>query len=261
MKSIIGLVLGGLVLLIGIIVGFSAVNIIDDGERGMVKSFGKVSEVWLPGFHMKVPFRDDITRVDIRVVSGTIDVSAGTRDMQSVHTQIGINFQIDANKIPEIYQRTGVDAEKIAAVITPRVQDVVKAITSNYTSDQLLSQREQIKERIREKLKTEAREYDIILKDVQITDFRFDERYQNAINDKQVAEQNALKAKNDLDRIKVEAEQRIVEAQAEAKAIQIQVEAIRTQGGSEYVQLKTIEKWNGQLPQYTGGSVPLLNIR
>jgi len=169
MKSIIGLVLGGLVLLIGVIIGFSAVNIIDDGERGMVKSFGKVSEVWLPGFHLKVPFRDDITRVDIRVVSGTIDVSAGTRDMQSVHTQIGINFQIDANRIPEIYQRTGVDAEKIAAVITPRVQDVVKAITSNYTSDQLLSQREQIKERIREKLKTEAREYDIILKDVQIT--------------------------------------------------------------------------------------------
>lgn len=252
MKSVIGLVLGGLVLLICVIVGFSAVNIIDDGERGMVKSFGKVSEVWLPGFHLKVPFRDDITRVDIRVVSGTIDVSAGTRDMQSVHTQIGINFQIDANRIPEIYQRTGVDAEKIAAVITPRVQDVVKAITSNYTSDQLLSQREQIKERIREKLKTEAREYDIILKDVQITDFRFDERYQNAINDKQVAEQNALKAKNDLERIKVEAEQRIVEAQAEA---------IRTQGGSEYVQLKTIEKWNGQLPQYTGGSVPLLNIR
>ena len=99
------------------------------------------------------------------------------------------------------------------------------------------------------------------MEDIQITNFKFSPSFDHAIEEKQTAEQQALKAKNDLERIKVEAEQKITLARAEALTIQIQAQAIKEQGGTEYVQLKAIEKWNGQLPQVTSGNTPLINLK
>ena len=102
-------------------------------------------------------------------------------------------------------------------------------------------------------------EYNIIVDagGVQITNFDFSRGFNEAIEDKQVAEQKALTAKNNLERIKVEADQKIAQARGEAEAIRIQADAIRAQGGKEYVNLKGIEKWDGRLPTYTGGNGPM----
>ncbi len=234
---------------------------IDQGERGIVLSFGKVTTVWAEGLHFKVPFRDDVKRVDVRTRSISVEAQAGSKDQQSVHTRVSVNYHLDESKVSEIYGKIGVDDNKIISIIEPRIQDAVKSVTSKYNSDQLLSMREVLKDEIIQRLKQKLGGYYLELEATQITDFKFATQYQNAIEAKQVAEQNALKAKNDLERIKVESEQRIVQANAEAKAIQIQVEAIRTQGGAEYVQLKAIEKWNGILPQYTGSNTPILNLK
>jgi regulator of protease activity HflC (stomatin/prohibitin superfamily) len=90
----------------------------------------------------------------------------------------------------------------------------------------------------------------------------FSEAYEQSIERKQIAEQDALASKNKLEQVKFEAEQRIAQAEAEAKAIQIQAQAITQQGGQNYVQLKAVEKWNGVLPNYmmANSPVPFLNL-
>ena len=96
-----------------------------------------------------------------------------------------------------------------------------------------------------------------------IIDFSFSDEYEKAVEAKQVAQQSALKAENDLLRIKTEAEGRLAGARAEAEAIKIQAQAITQQGGKDYVQLKAIEKWNGQVPSHMipGGTVPFIDLQ
>ena len=114
-------------------------------------------------------------------------------------------------------------------------------------------------------LHQELAKYNIIVDDVQLVHFDFSPEFNKAIEAKQTEVQNALKAKNILDRTKIEAEQRIQQAQGEAEAIRIQAQAIQAQGGSEYVALKTVEKWDGKLPTVSGGnnmiSIPLPNTQ
>ena len=253
-------IIGGIILsIIALILLLINVYSVDQGEHGILLSWGKVTNVWDEGLHVKCPFKDDVVLVNIRTQVASSPAEAGSKDMQGVNTTVAVNYRFDRDHLTEVYANTGLDVE--TKIIDPRIQETVKATIAKYAADQLLSQRETVKGAIETMLRTELSKYHIILEGVQITDFRFHASYQKAIEDKQIAEQRALQAKNDLDRIKVEAEQRIVEANAEAKAIQIQVEAIRTQGGAEYVQLKAIEKWNGTLPQYTGSNTPILNLK
>jgi regulator of protease activity HflC (stomatin/prohibitin superfamily) len=261
MKQLIKIAIGGFIALMALIMLMVNGYSIDQGERGLVLSFGKVTNVWSEGLHFKMPFRDEVKIVEVRTRAISVEAQAGSKDQQSVHTRVSVNYHLNESKVSDIYGKTGVDSSRIDAIIEPRIQDAVKSVTSKYNSDQLLSMREVLKDEVIQKLKQKLVGYHIELEATQITDFKFAPQYQQAIEAKQVAEQNALKAKNDLDRIKVESEQRIVQANAEAKAIQIQVEAIRTQGGAEYVQLKAIEKWNGVLPQYTGSNTPILNLK
>lgn len=228
---------------------------VDSGERAIIKTWGNVSSVEDAGLHVKIPFVQDKDIVDVRTRKAHSPSAAASSDMQRVQTEVAINYHLDPNKLKEIYTNTGLGVEEV--LIDPRIQEVVKAVVAKYQADKLLSQRESVKGEIESLLKSSLSPYHIIVEGVQITDFKFSEQYDAAIEAKQTAEQQAQKAKNDLDRIKVEAEQKITLATAEAQTIKIQAEAVRAQGGKEYVQLKAIEKWDGKLPTYHGGNGPM----
>lgn len=233
---------------------------VDSGERAIVLTLGSVSDIEDDGLHFKLPFFQKAKIVDVRTRKAHAPAQAASSDMQRVTTEVALNYHLDPTKLGEIYAKTGIDIE--GTLIDPRIQEVVKAVTAKYQADKLLAQREHVKGEIEAMLKLSLAPYHVVVEAVQITDFKFSEQYDAAIEAKQTAEQNAQKAKNDLDRIKVEAEQKIATAQAEAEAIRIQSEAIKAQGGEGYVQLKAIEKWNGQLPTYSGGgAVPFINIK
>lgn len=251
-------VLGGAALLLAV-AGFSTVYTVDAGERGIVLTFGSVSSIVDDGLHLKLPFVQKVRIVDVRTRKAHAPAQAASSDMQRVVTEVALNYHMDPAKLEEIYSRTGLDLE--GTLIDPRIQEVVKAVTAKYQADKLLLQREQVKSEIEALLKASLAPYHVMVEAVQITDFKFSEQYDAAIEAKQTAEQNAQKAKNDLERIKVEAEQKVATARAEAEAIRIQSEAIRAQGGTEYVQLKAIEKWDGKLPTYTGAApLPFLQV-
>ena len=252
-KMAIGLTIA--VLLICIIA--SAVYTVKSGERALVFTWGKLTSVSGEGFHFKMPVAQEINIVDIRVQRTDAPAEAASKNMQSVKTVITVNYRLDAAKLIELYSTVGLDVEN--KVISSRVQEVVKAAVARYTADELLVKRETIKDEISESLTRQLAQYFIIVEfgGVQITNFSFSKEFDRAIEEKQVAEQKALTAKNDLERIKVEAEQQVAHAQGQAEAIRIQAEAIRAQGGKEFVQLKAIEKWDGELPTYMGANAPL----
>lgn len=243
---------------VGFVIFMGSFYTVDSGQRAIVIRFGTVIAVQSDGLHLKLPMVDRALKVDVRTQKAHSPASAGTNDLQNVGTEVALNYHLDPDRLADTYTRVGLEVEQ--KVIAPRIQEVVKAVVARYTAEQLLKQREAVKEQIVLGLRASLAPYNIVLEDVQLTDFRFSAAFDEAIEAKQTAEQNALKAKNDLERIKVEAEQKIATAQAEAEAIRIQTAAIKEQGGQAYVQLKAIEKWDGVLPRVTSDTVPLLNL-
>ena len=247
-KTILFGAVGFFVAVIGLIVTLSSFYTVPDGSRGLSFTFGKLEKMTEPGLHFKVPFVESYKIVDVLTKKGDSPASAGTKDLQTVNAKVSFNWTYQIDQLETIYSTHGLDLE--SKVIDPRVQEAVKGVVAKYSAEELISKRQEIKDKITTNLKTMVSKYGVKLDAVQITDFAFNRKFVEAIERKQIAEQNALTAKNDLERIKVEAQQKIENAKAEAKQIQIQAEAIRKQGGKEYVQLQWIEKWNGVQPTH-----------
>ncbi|MGC3981573.1 MAG: prohibitin family protein [Steroidobacteraceae bacterium] len=248
----------GIVALIVLILLLGSFYTVKSGERALVFRFGQIKDVVADGLHFKLPLIESIRIVDVRTQKAASPANAGTRDLQSVTTEVSMNYHLDAATLSDTYARVGLEVEN--KIIDPRIQEVVKSVVARFSAEELLTKREDVKTEIAAGLRSSLTGYNIIMEDIQITNFAFSHAFDAAIEAKQTAEQNALKAKNDLERIKVEAQQKIALAEAEARTIQIQAQAIKEQGGAEYVQLKAIEKWNGELPQVSSGAVPFINL-
>ena len=166
------------------------------------------------------------------------------------------------DKVNKIFQNIGTEFK--ARIVDPAVQEVVKAITARYTAVELITQREKVRNEIKDLLRQRLIAYDIIVDDFSIVNFRFSQQFEAAIEAKQTAEQLALKAQRDLERIKIEADQKIASAKAEAESLRLQKENVTPQ----LIQLrkieasiKAIEKWDGHMPKITSGAVPFLDMK
>jgi regulator of protease activity HflC (stomatin/prohibitin superfamily) len=152
------------------------------------------------------------------------------------------------------------DAE--TRVIVPAILEAIKARTAQYDAQDLISQRPIVRDGIEDFVRTRLDPYHIVAENVSITDFRFSDEYERAIEAKVTAAQQAEKAQNDLARIKIEAEQKVAAAQGEAQALEVQ----KAQITPELIQLRTIEmlhdKWDGHLPEVMSGSgsLPMLDV-
>lgn len=250
----------GLVIAILLMVVFSAFYTVGAGERAIILTWGSPDQVPQgPGLHFKIPMVQTIVKMDVKTLKYEAKASAASQDLQTVTTDVAVNYHINPESVVTIYQTIGLSYQD--TVIQPAVQEVVKAITAQYTAEQLITKRAEVKDAIDLTLRERLAKLSIIVDTISITNFDFSPSFNAAIEAKVTTEQNALAAKNKLSQVEYEAQQRITQAEGEAKAIQIQAQAIQTQGGQEYVQLQAINKWNGILPTYTGGgAVPFINI-
>ena len=240
------------------------------GERGVILNFGAVGkDVLGEGLHLRMPIMQRIIKVDVKVQKSQTDADAASRDLQDIHSTIAVNHHVIPDKANWLYQNIGVSYKE--RVIDPAVQEVVKAVTARYTAVELITQREKVRGEIKEMLKQRMTGYFIVVDDLSIVNFKFSPQFTQAIEEKQTAEQKALKATRDLDRIKIEAEQKIAQAKAEAEALRLQKENVSPM----LIQLRQIEvssrmiemmerKWNGQLPSVmtggSGGPLPMLDL-
>lgn len=237
--------------------------VIGAGERGVVLNFGAVqSRVLDEGLHFRIPIVQRIVKVDVKIQKEQTSAESASKDLQDTQSTVAINYHIIPSKANWVYQKIG--QEYRDRVIDPAVQEVLKAVTARYTAVELITQREKVRSETKELLKTRLKTYHIVVDDFSIVNFKFSEQFIQAIESKQTAEQLALKANRDLDRIKIEAQQKIAEAKAEAEALRLQKQNVT----QELIQLRQIEasmkaiaKWDGHLPQVTGGAVPFIDAK
>ena len=251
----------GFICLMAIIAVFSTFYVIGAGERGIILTWGKVDMVAKqPGLHLKIPFAQTVKKMDIQTMKYDADASAASKDLQIVHAKIAVNYHLIPEGVPDLYKNIGMTYEQ--KIIQPAVQEVVKSATALFSAEELITKRGDVKIKIDELLHTRLSEKGIILETTSITNFDFSEEFNKAIESKVTAQQTALKAENDLTRIKIEKEQTITQAEATAASIKLKADAdayslqvIREQleKNSVLIQYKSIEKWNGILPVYMFG--------
>ena len=274
----------GVVALVALVILWSCWVIVESGNVGVVRTLGSVQPDPLEeGFHFKKPFVDDVVEIDVRLRKAESDASAASGDLQVVNTQVAVQYSLVGDMMPRTYQRIGPRATVVETnVIYPAILESVKAITAKYTAEELVTKRADVKLQIQEAIGTNINTTlaqkevtgAVRLANVAITDFEFSDEFNNAIEEKVRAEQEALKAENEKVRRVTQAEAAAAERTlaADAEAYQIEVEskaradAIRREAEAlkdnpSLIELRIAEKWDGQLPQFTGGgAIPLLNV-
>jgi regulator of protease activity HflC (stomatin/prohibitin superfamily) len=258
-------VVKSVVILIVVFIAILLLNpfiIIGAGERGVILTFGAVgSKVLDEGLHLQIPFVQKIIKVDVKVQKAQPDATAASKDLQDIHSTIAVNYHISPDHANIVYQNIGIHFA--SRIIDPTVQEVVKAVTAKYTAVELITQREKVRSDIRDLLKKRLIDYNIIVDDFAIVNFKFSPQFTQAIESKQTAEQFALRAQRDLERIKIEAQQKVAQAQAEAEALRLQkmnVTAELIKLRQIEASMKAIEKWDGHLPNVTSGAIPFIDV-
>jgi regulator of protease activity HflC (stomatin/prohibitin superfamily) len=263
LKLFVGLGIGFVALII--LISINPFVQVSAGEKGVVLNWGAVSgQVLDEGIHWVTPISQDVVKVDTRIQKEQVGASAASKDLQVVTSEVALNFHLDGAKVNDLWQRLGKDYK--AKVIDPAIQESVKSATAKYTAEELITKREAVKEEIKLSLRTKLAEDYIMVDELNIINFDFSASFNNAIEKKVTAEQDALAAKNKLEQVKYEAEQKVASAKAEAESIRLQSDAANNE---KYVALKQLEvqieyakKWNGVLPQnvYAGAPLPILNM-
>jgi regulator of protease activity HflC (stomatin/prohibitin superfamily) len=241
---------------------------VDAGNLGVVTKWGEIQDVALQeGIHFRTPVKTQIINISTRVHKMEASASASSKDLQVVSTKIALNYRIDAARVVEVFRNVGTRLVVESTIIDPALQESLKQATAQYTAEELITKRQEVKETLGQSISQTLAKSDVLVTELSITDFQFDAQYQQAVESKQVAEQRALTAKNDLARIKVEAEQAEAAARGTANAMLARAEAeaksqelLRTTISAEIVYLRAVEKWDGQQPTIVGDGGAILDL-
>lgn len=259
-----------LLIIIGVVASAS-VKIVDAGNRGILLHWNAVDLTAPPldeGIHFLVPFQDDIVQMEVRTLKYDKDTRSASKDLQSVETTVTVNYHPDKERVHVLFKEIGLDYEN--RVIQPAIEETVKQVTANYNAEELITKRPLVKADIEDAIRERLNQFDVITEVISITDFEFSALFNKAIESKVEAEQNALRAENDLRRIEVEARQHeataeglaaanIAEAKGEAEAIAIINQALAQ--NPNYFEWLKIQAWDGKLPLVVGeGGTPFIAI-
>ena len=258
-------------IVIGVVTAAASVKIVDAGHRGVLLHWNAV-DITIPpldeGLHFVVPFADDVVNIEVRTLKYEKSTTSASKDLQTVATQVTVNYHPGKETVHFLYRDIGLDYEN--RVIQPAIEETVKQVTANYNAEELITKRPQVKADIQTEITGRLNEFNLVTEIVSITDFEFSPLFSQAIESKVEAEQKAQKAENDLIRIEVEARQReaqaqglaaanIAEANGEAEAIKIINQALAQ--NPNYLEWLKTQAWDGKLPLVVGeGGTPFIQI-
>jgi prohibitin 2 len=261
--------LGKKIAAIGIVVACivavaGSTGVVGAGQRGVLLRFGAVTgAIKGEGLYFKIPFADEVILMSTQIQKYTAPVGSSSKDLQVVTTEVTLNYQLDPDSVGDTYRNMRQDYE--SRVVQPYIQEAVKSTTANFDAEQLITRRPQVKDELQNLMTERLAPFGIAVVQLSITDFQFSSTFQDSIEAKVKAVQQALEAENALRRVEFEAQQAITRAQAEAKGLELQKAQITTQLlelRRVEVQGRAIEKWNGVMPTVVtgGGPVPILDV-
>ena len=272
------------VALIAFVLMLMSFKAVPSGHVGVVRTFGAVHENPMSeGFNLKRPFLDKVTAVNIMLQSKEVTVSAASKDLQTVQTEVSLQYSLIGSVVPSVLQRIGRREHIDATVIFPAISESVKSVTARFTAEELVTQRAKVKLEMEQEIQTFISKTledkgvpgAMQIANVAITDFQFSQEFNASIEAKVKAEQDALRAENEKIQRITEAEAGAAEIKlaAEAEAYQVEVtstaraDAIRREASALaqnplLIDLRSIEKWDGKLPMINGGqSLPMVDLR
>lgn len=239
--------------------------IVPAGFRGVLTTFGKVDDhVYGEGLHFRWPIAQTMHLMDVRIQKGEGEGEAASKDLQVVHTKVAVNYHLAPERVAAAFREVG-DLQAVELrLILPAVHEAVKASTARYTAEELIAKRPEVRDAIRATLNERLGKHYVVVDEFSIVNFSFSKSFNEAIEAKTTAEQLKLKAERDLQRIRVEADQRVASAEAEAKSLAVQKEQVT----AELLRLRevenqrrAIERWDGRLPTYVAsGALPFLQL-
>ena len=238
MKKIIIYGVIGLFLLITIVSSFQTIK---SGEVGLKVRFGKIVSSQLnEGFNFKIPYIEDIVIVNIKVQKIELRTESSSKDLQTIETDIAVNYRIESNKASELYRTVGNSYE--STILDPAIKESIKATIAKFTAAEIITKRSEVSQKCMEELQAKVQKYGIVIDNFNITNLSFSQEYTKAIEDKQVAEQK-------LEKARLEAEAKLVEAEATKKANDLMKQSLT----DNLIEKQFIEKWDGKLPTTYAG--------
>lgn len=221
--------------------------------------FGAVQDTILAeGIHPIVPILHTVEKLSVRVQSQEISAEASSKDLQDVYADVALNWHILPTEVNLIYQQIGNQQAVIERIISPAVEEVLKAVMATYTAEEIITKRGEVKAEVDRALSERLQPYHLAVDDISLVHVKFSERFRDAVEAKQVAEQEAKRAEFVALKAIKEAEAIANRARGEAVAQQLLRESLTP----ELLQKQAIERWNGNLPFIVGGEgTKLLDLK
>ncbi len=267
-RRIRNLVVAGAIALAALVLLVSSFTIVQPGHVGVLLRLGAVQEgVLSEGFHIITPFITNVVQLSVRTAIAEVPSSAASRDLQTIQASVAVNYSVIPVSAAWLYQTVGLGYETV--IVMPAIQESVKAATAQYSAEELITKRQDVSAVIKSELETKLTHYGLKIEALNITSLDFSEEYNIAIEAKQTAQQQALKAEQDLTRIKIEAQQQVEQAKARAEATRAEADAQayaieklqqQLQMSEQYIRYQTIQRWDGKLPIVSGESGAILDL-
>lgn len=245
--------------LLSLIIIFKPFVIINAGERGVLMQFGQVQEKILEeGLHPIIPIVNTVEALSVRVQKHEIPAQAASKDLQDVFTDVALNWHIVPEKANDVFQQIGEERQVVERIINPAIEEVLKAVMALYTAEQIITKRGEVKSGIDEQLTSRLSQYNIAVDDISLVNIHFSQRFSEAVEAKQIAEQEAKRAEFVVLKAEQEAQAEINRAKGQAEAQRL----LRENLTPLILQKEAIEKWDGHFPSVLGGDgvLPFINI-
>lgn len=250
---------------VAVISVLAPVAVVPAGNRGVMTTFGDARDaLYEPGLHFRWPIAQTMHLMNVQIQNGEGEGDAASKDLQSVHTKVAINYHLQPEFAVDAFKNVGPSVSILAErIILPATHESVKAVTARFTAEELITRRTEVRDAIAILLKEKMSRHGLMLDEFNLINFAFSKSFADAIENKVKAEQQKQQAERDLQRLQVEAQQKVVGAKAEAESLALQ----RMQITPELLSLRRIEneraaiaKWDGKLPQVSGGATPFINL-
>lgn len=234
-------------------------EVIDTGHRGIFTNYGKVDHknVLKEGFHTYNPISLSLHEIDVRTLKMEGVLNAYSKDSQTISIKYAFNLSPKDDSVSMLFEKYG---ERFSEKVVPqRVESKIKNIVGQYEAMQIISKRAEITTAMEKYLSDALSTEGFTFSGLELVDINFDSAFENAVKEKMVATQEALKAENETVKIREESKQKVIQAQAEAESMRIRSQALSQ--NKNLVEYEAVQKWNGVLPVYMmGSSTPFINL-
>lgn len=257
-KPVRNTIISGVIVIALCFLGMNAIKSVPTGMTGVVTTFGRVEDITLEaGIHITNPF-SKVININNRTQKATVELSAFSSDIQEVHTTYTLNFCVDKANAQKLYREIG--TTYYDTVIVPKISEAVKSVMAQYSAENLVSSRGEVSQKIESQLKTSLSKYNIEVVATAIEDMDFTDAFTDAVEAKQVAEQNKLKAATEAEtaviKAQAEADVKLIEAEATAKANDLLTESLT----DEILRKQAVERWDGKMPTVVSNNSEILDL-